>query len=190
MFDGLSSGGRRSAPGEPVIDGVLRPFLVPFALLAGAGFVASVVVHVLSWTPLVLPEWVMGLHFGIFVVWLPAVLAARPLTADRPQRDFWRAALRGSPAWMRQLVRLTLAYAVLNFIVFLATSFGREGAPTRGFSGHWMAFYGAAAAILWSALHAVDERRLCLNGHVTSSTARFCEICGAGVAPTTGARAP
>jgi hypothetical membrane protein len=41
------------------------------------------------------------LFIGIFVVWFPTVILANRLTKDFKQRDFWKAALRGCPAWMR-----------------------------------------------------------------------------------------
>jgi len=190
MFEGLSGGDSRSTrPGEPVFGGLLRAVIVPFAVLAGAGFVASVAVHLASWTPVVLPTWVMGLHVGIFVVWLPAVLVSRPLVADYPQRDFLRASLRGAPRWMYRAVQFTMVYAIVNFVIFIATGVRGGEASTRGFSGHWMLFYGAAAAILYSALHAVDERRICPNGHVASREAHFCERCGAALPSAPGGRA-
>ena len=53
-------------------------------------------------------------------------------------------------------------------------------AVVRGFSGHWMAFYSAAAAVLYSATHAVDrdQGRRCGNGHAVGPLALFCEQCG------------
>src|SRR5207249_4130983 len=53
-------------------------------------------------------------------------------------------------------------------------------AVVRGFSGHWMAFYSTALAILYSAARA-DERnrsRRCPNGHTVGPLAEYCERCG------------
>jgi len=50
----------------------------------------------------------------------------------------------------------------------------------RGFSGHWMIFYGAAFAVLYSRIHAPElyRERKCPQGHTASPTARFCSECG------------
>jgi hypothetical protein len=54
---------------------------------------------------------------------------------------------------------------------------------TRIGSGHSMAFYSAAMAALYSAIHVRerDETRRCLNGHPVSPSAKFCEQCGTKV---------
>jgi hypothetical protein len=51
---------------------------------------------------------------------------------------------------------------------------------TRGFSGHWMAFYGAAFAVLYSAIHkpSLLEARKCPAGHDVSHQDLFCPKCG------------
>ena len=51
----------------------------------------------------------------------------------------------------------------------------------RGFSGHWMAFYSAAAAILYSTwvVSKQDPADRCRNGHWALPTASYCEACGA-----------
>jgi hypothetical protein len=121
------------------------------------------------------------LHIGIFIVWLPTVLVARNLTADFRSKDFWKAALRACPPWMKYLVYACSGYAILNFIVFMAAGPPKGGsgpmnaAEIRGFSGHWMAFYSAAMAVLYSAAHAKnrDAARRCPMGtpsaHLLSS---------------------
>jgi hypothetical protein len=50
----------------------------------------------------------------------------------------------------------------------------------RGFSGHWMAVYSAALAILWSAVKLWDENeeQRCPNGHEVRPLAKFCDECG------------
>jgi hypothetical protein len=82
---------------------------------------------------------------------------------------------------------------MVNFVFFLANAPPRgssgAGAPPplevlRGFSGHWMAFYSAAAAVLYSAIvvRKSDPAARCRNGHlVTSSSAKFCETCGSAL---------
>ena len=133
------------------------PFL--FSLLALLGLILSLWVHIGALLGLrVAPAaffWV--LHIGIFVVWFPAVLAARKRVGNLNRRDFWKVVLKDAPDWMRYMVYVFFGYAVVNFaIFFLNTAGGSDGANPpatvwRGFSGHWMLFYSAAFAILYSA---------------------------------------
>jgi hypothetical protein len=94
---------------------------------------------------------------GIFVVWLPAVLVAQRLVGGMYRKDFWKAVLKESPDWMRYMVYGFGGYAMANFLLFMTkapTGGGGANPPAivwRGFSGHWMAFYSAALAILYSA---------------------------------------
>jgi hypothetical protein len=134
-------------------------WVLPFLALAVAGLVLSLVAHVAALLGLPQPmgsaAW--ALHAGIIVVWLPAVLASRRLGVDPKSKDFWKVALRGCPPWVGWVTGGFFAYAVVNFLVFFVGGRGGGGlgaqpAVFRGFSGHWMAFYSAAAAMLYSAL--------------------------------------
>ena len=170
--------------------------------LAALGLVLSIIVHVLALFGMPSPfgESPWGLHIGIFVVWLPAILAANRLVKDFKQKDHWKAALRACPKWMKNLTYFFFGYAILNFAIFIILDFtGKGSARThgntpsdifRGFSGHWMVFYCAAMAILYSAIHVEehDETRRCLNGHPVSPSANFCEHCGAKVIERQGFR--
>jgi hypothetical protein len=156
-----------------------------FFVLGVLGFGCSVAVHVLSWLGVGLPQWLMGLHVGIFVVFFPAILVARPLTVDFKQKDFWKAALRGAPPWVSTYGKVLVAYVFLHFFASMAVHFppDRNIENFRIFSGHWMIFYGVAAALLYSSLHANehDIGRTCSQGHPASAIARFCEQCGSAV---------
>jgi hypothetical protein len=166
----------------------LRPFVLFFAALAAVGLALSVLSHIAallgSQGPLADYEWL--LHVGIFVVWLPAVLVTTRLTRDFKQRDLWKAALRGCPPWMKYMVYGFFGYAMLNFVVFLANAPPQGGSGPMppivvpGFSGHWMAFYSAAMALLYSAAHVKDRDagRRCPQGHTVGPLAQFCEQCG------------
>jgi hypothetical protein len=166
----------------------LRPFVLFFAALAAIGLALSVLSHIEALLGLQGPlgDYEMLLHFGIFVVWLPAILVSTQLTRDFKRKDFWKAALRGCPPWMKYMVYGFFGYALLNFIVFLVNAPPKGGfgpiSPTvvRGFSGHWMAFYSAAMALLYSAAHVKDRDagRRCPQGHSVSPLAQFCEQCG------------
>jgi len=100
------------------------------------------------------------LQVCIFVVWIPAVLVSIKRVGNTRRQDYWKLVLRGAPEWMRYMVYGFFGYAMLNFAIFFfqAPQGGRGGSGAnppavawRGFSGHWMAFYSAALAILYSA---------------------------------------
>jgi hypothetical protein len=163
--------------------------LYPFMLLAAVGLALSVVAHVMALAGIELPggQLVWTLHIGIFVVWIPTVLVSIRTTRHANRKDFWKVALSGCPAWMRKAFYVLFAYAILNFILFmLTTTNGRQPAGdappsvVRGFSGHWMIFYGAAFATLYSAIHAphLFRDRKCPNGHAVGPVVHFCPECG------------
>jgi hypothetical protein len=162
--------------------------LYPFLLLAAVGFVLSVAAHCMALAGVPIPggKLVWNLHVGIFVVWIPTVLVAYQTTRYANRKDFWKVALAGCPPWMRRSLFILFGYAILNFVLFLASNQPKQSigdAPLtviRGFSGHWMIFNGAAFAILYSRIHSPQlyQPRKCPQGHVVSPTARFCPECG------------
>jgi hypothetical protein len=163
----------------------------PFLLLAATGFACSVVVHVLSWLGVAVPQPLMLLHLGIFIVWLPTIIASTRLARNHPQRDFWKASLRGAPLWASKSLIWLGGYVLVHFFASILLLQGRLGVSKavedfRIVSGHWMIFYGVATGVLYSAIHAVDEERKCPQGHPVSSSAHFCEVCGAPVSPHQG----
>jgi hypothetical protein len=124
------------------------------------------------------------LHVGIFVVWFPAVLVAQRLVGNVNRKDFWKVALKNAPDWMRYMFYGFFGYALVNFMLFMtkAPNGGSGANPPavvwRGFSGHWMAFYSAALAILYAAVRTEDRSLRCANGHVASPNATYCTRCG------------
>jgi hypothetical protein len=78
--------------------------------------------------------------------------------------------LKDSTDWTLYMVYGFFGYDIVNFLFFMtkAPSGGGGANPPavvwRGFSGHWMAFYSAALAILYSAARAETLPR-CTNGH-------------------------
>jgi len=56
------------------------------------------------------------------------------------------------PRWVRVVTGCLFAYALLNFayFIFCTRQYPKHGVPfsveLRGFSGHWMMFYGVASA--------------------------------------------
>jgi hypothetical protein len=141
------------------VPGWAKPLLWPSIVLSAIGLVLSLWVHLGAVAGRrVAPEaffWM--LHAGIFVVWIPAVLVSMKRVGSTGRKDYWKLALRGSPEWMRYMVYGFLGYAMVNFAIFFfqAPQGGSGANPPvvvwRGFSGHWMAFYSAALAILYSA---------------------------------------
>lgn len=171
-------------------DRSMKVILFPFLVLAACGLALSVGAHLTGLVGATTPggKLVWGLHLGIFVVWIPAVIVSLRTTRYAVQKDFWRVALAGCPVWMRRALNVLIGYAVLNFAVFIVTSVGESAQPVgdappsviRGFSGHWMVFYGTAFAVLYSRIHAphLYRERRCPEGHQASALARFCSECG------------
>lgn len=80
-------------------------------------------------------------------------------------------------------------YAFVNFFIFMTqVPKGGSGNPPaivwRGFSGHGMAFYTPAFAMLYSAAHADNSLLRRANGHLTSPNATYCLECGQPVVRT------
>lgn len=167
----------------------VRIILYPFLLLSGIGLALSIVAHLAGLAGIELPggRLVWALHAGIFVVWIPTVLVSMRTTRCANRKDFWKVALSGCPVWMRRAIYVLFGYGILNFFLFMQAT-GAGHTPTgdappsviRGFSGHWMVFYSAAFAILYSAIHAPQlfRERKCPNGHAVGPTARYCSECG------------
>ncbi len=166
---------------------LLRPVLLAFAAVAAIGLILSVASHLAALLGMAGPlgDHAPVLHVGIFVVWLPTVLVANAMGGGR--RPGWSEVLRGCPPWMKYIVSVSASYAVVNFILFLLSAppkTAANGMPpsvVRGFSGHWMVFYSAAMAVLYSGAQTRERERRCRNGHLVSSEARFCEECGQAV---------
>jgi hypothetical protein len=123
------------------------------------------------------------LFVGIFVVWFPTVILANRLTKDFKQRDFWKAALRGCPAWMRGVLWVLIGGVfVVFFLPVLASR--RPGDSPQMFVLFPIMFYAVSFCVMYSLIHADthDSTRRCLNGHSISPLAKFCEECGAPAA--------
>lgn len=166
-----------------------RPLIRFFGILAAAGLVLSIISHLAGLLGFTGPlgDYTWLLHVGIFVVWLPTVLVAKSLTKGSNQRDFWKVAFRGCPPWVKYAVYGFFGYAFVNFFLAFIVGTPTQSGPgpmppdvVRGFSGHWMVFYSAAAAVLYSADHVKDsdQPRRCVLGHPVDALARFCSQCG------------
>jgi hypothetical protein len=166
----------------------LTTWLSPFVALSALGLILSILAHVAGLLGLSVPSAAVGLHLGIFVVWFPAILASNSLAKHAPRKDYWKVVLRGAPRWMQYMTLGFFVYAVVNFILFISVaprqpdSIGGSMSPSeiRGVSGHWMAFYSAALAMLYSVMEIQKKGivRKCPNGHKVGLSAQYCEKCG------------
>lgn len=134
-----------------------------FFYLACLGWLAGLIVHVATLFGYAPGGWVWALHIGIFVVWFPCVLRLqREGLLMNPKRDshFSRRSFfsihpmfKLAPRWMRVIAITCGIYALINFMWFVLhlkiSDTGESPLTVRGFSGHWIAFYGAAAAGLY-----------------------------------------
>src|SRR5688572_3222051 len=154
-------------------------------LLAGIGLIISMLIHVSTLVGLAVPPFASStyLHFGVFIVWAPAVLLMQPLTKEFKQKDLWRGALRGCPPWTMRAIQILGGYAFLNFFAFLYLERGRSQSEipdewtVRLFSAYWICFYATALAVFYSywVTRSRDMARRCPNGHAAPPTANYCE---------------
>ena len=182
-------------PGPPAKDPIprwLKPLLWPFVALSAFGLALSMWVHfgALMGRQVAPSEYFWMLHVGIFVVWLPAVLVAQKRTGYTSNKMPWKLAFEGSPKWMSYMVNVFFVYALVNFAIFMFhvptdKQHGPEAPPEvwRGFSGHWMLFYSAALAMLYSAAKIDSSGARCVNGHPLPSSAAVCALCGQPASP-------
>ena len=160
----------------------MHAWMYPLIVLAAIGLILSCLVHLAAWLGVPVPAGANVLHYGIVVVWLPTIYVSNRLVKDFKHQDFWNAALRGCPAWMRYLVNGCFAYAFVSFGGFLVYHLvtGHALPMVRSLSGHWMAFYSAAFAVLYSGaqVERYDHQRRCPLGHPVSPSAEYCDQCG------------
>lgn len=187
------------SPAPPVPEGRLpswlRPLLWPLISVAVIGFVLSAWIHVQAIEGRMPDSSAWGLHVGIFVVFIPAVIVAQRRVGNTSRKDYWKTVLRGAPEWMKYLNYALVGYATVNFfwcMRFLPTGHHHEETtPTmwRLFSGHWMVFYFAAFSVLYATIanqrwgsdtvvSAAPTGEHCANGHLISKGDLYCAICG------------
>lgn len=163
--------------------------IIPFMTLAVCGFLISLAVHLLALAGRLPPggEAIFAMHFGIFIVWIPAVLVSIRLNQGQRTRNSWKHMLAGCPDWMRYAAYGLFGYAFLNFFLAFGGQTTDQGhtnelspAVLRGFSGHWMLFYGMAFCILFSAFRKpwLLTTATCPAGHKVSHSDSFCPTCG------------
>jgi len=90
------------------------------------------------------------LHVGFLVLWFPLVMFATR-TMPKGAKGNVEHLLAEFPGWVRRAVTVLFVYALLNFVYFIycTSQYPKHSVPSyievRGFSGHWMLFYGLAA---------------------------------------------
>jgi len=121
------------------------------AAVASVGFLASLVCHVMAWLHCD-PPWgksVVVLHIGFLILWFPLVLFSNK-TMPKGAKGNAEHLLAEVPRVVRGMVTALAVYAFLNFAFFMYSSSGYAKGQVpfyielRGFSGHWMLFYGVA----------------------------------------------
>ena len=70
-----------------------KPVLYFFAALSAVGLALSAITHVAALSGNAGPQGdrTLRLHLGVFVVWVPAILASRRLLKDVPVLDYGKA---------------------------------------------------------------------------------------------------
>jgi hypothetical protein len=148
---------------------------VIFGTLAALGFTAALGVHIAALLGIPIQDLVpqvWALHVGIFVVFIPTIIHLRRTTEESDPL----AMFRGMPVATVVTLAVLFVYAFLNFFISLPATGGatadiRDGqyilhrkgtvvremsrteydaaraAQLRGFSGHWLVFYGLPAAV-------------------------------------------
>jgi len=156
----------------------MRLFVHLFFALAVGGFCASALVHLLALAGREPPGGmaVMGLHIGIFVVFIPAVILGGRIAQGGTQGKMPFA----SSEWVKWTTVGLFVYAFVNFFLGFM-DLGSKATPFRLFSGHWMLFYFIAAAMLDSYLERTRPERLCPNRHRLAPKERECPRCGLSV---------
>ncbi len=162
---------------------MIKIFLSPFIVFAGLGLFSTLVLHISAIFRIPFEHYnkAFYLAIGVFVVWVPTVFVAKALTKDFKRKDFWKAAFRGCPLWLKIIAYICFGYAFFNFIYMIIAGPDEDAISTaRLISGHILPFYSVALATLYSATRVseIDNARRCKNGHAVSPSAKYCEECG------------
>ena len=168
----------------------MRSVIRPLVAVAVVGLCVSFSVHVgallgIAVTPLA--GWMLALQGTAILLAFPTIMAGHLIVGDSMDATRLSGAdvhvvLQACSPALRNMIYGFFAYAMLNFAFGAWTVY--TGAPAndastlRLFSGHWMAFFSAEAAIMVTYLQSAATVARCPNGHHVSPTANFCEVCG------------
>jgi hypothetical protein len=158
----------------------------PVMVVAGIGVLLCLSFYLLGLSGIhPLPARQMPTLFaGVFVVWLPTVLLMNRLTKDFKQKDLWKAALRGCPAWMKTTLWVVVGSVFVIFFLPVLSKRSPGDAP-QIFVLFPITFYAISFCVMYSLINVEkrDSVLRCLNGHAISPSAKFCEECGAPATP-------
>jgi len=173
---------------------VMRFLLIPLMLVAGLGLLLCALAQLATIAGLLpsiqsrLSESVQMaaaavLGGGIFAVWVPAVLLAQRINNGGRFKFSWKRVLAGCPPQMIYAVGGIFAYALVNFLLAIASRDTGLAKGVRLFSGHAMVFYGMAFCIFFSSWRRPDllRTRYCPAGHEVAHEDSFCPVCGLAV---------
>ena len=105
-------------------------------LFAWSCFAVSVVIHAASFIGVSLFEKFVFLHFGVFVLGIPAVFSAKNRNIRRgpwwPPGASLRALTEGGPRWGARALIVGYVYFVANFVaLFVLSGIGKNPKNTR-----------------------------------------------------------
>ncbi|MEM1269314.1 MAG: hypothetical protein AAGI08_04615 [Bacteroidota bacterium] len=135
-----------------------NPVLLRIAFWVGVlGFVASLFVHLATFTDYAPPGAAVVLHVGIFVAFVPVVFAMKAWVEERgydfsdfrSQWAFQKELFGLLPGWQKLALPVLMAYTAINFSVGVAAVTGDPdaGSSFRLLSGHWLSFYFVSAVL-------------------------------------------
>ncbi|HVK79227.1 MAG TPA: hypothetical protein VM915_01310 [Verrucomicrobiae bacterium] len=156
---------------------MIASFSRALAAVAAIGWALSFAMSIAGFVGLSVPQSLTGTVFvGLFPLWLCAVVLAGRATRGVSQVDFWKAALRGCPDWLRYAIWSSWAYTFLMFAL-MALGANREAAGA-GFVG---VFYASALGIFITNATTTKEPSECSNGHKVGPFDKFCRECGSEI---------
>jgi hypothetical protein len=151
--------------------------------ISAGGGLLCLILHVMSLAGFSSDALLVLCFVGLLIAWLPTVAITLPITFYKPNA-IWQVVFAGCPVWIRRMLYGIGAYAVLNFLVFIVWDSGDPAQATawetRLFSGHLLAFYSGAFAILYSRTKSshLFRKRKCPDGHPSWIMRDSCPRCG------------
>ena len=166
----------------------MRTFSRILFLVSLVGFASLAIIHIAALMGFTEPfsTAIAWLGPALFVIWIPTIFVMNWLVRDFKQKDLWRAALRGCPAWMRGSLWVIFGHSWLGFFIFPLVFGGGTSSAANGArigSAVFMIFYLVSTMVSYSAINAAhcDSLIRCTNGHTVQPLANFCDECGAPV---------
>jgi len=139
--------------------------LILLIIISVIGLVLSAVIHFCSLFRIYEPPRALMIliNIGIMVVFYPACIISYKMRNRVNIKDFKKAMFDACPRWLSIMNGLLIMYALAGLIFFIFKKYFASSAVTkgqeimadgfRGFTGHWMALYSLAFAILYSCRH-------------------------------------